>query len=453
MVDLSRIIRRMHRQHKFDDDGPGTTGVESEPEFSASSHNVPSNTELYWLSQNYTDPSKLTFPQQMHRLLREHDRSKAVAWLPDGKAFVVLDQKKFTGDVLPQYFGKNIAYTSWTRRLRRWGWQNVAKSTYYNRHFHRDRPMQCLRMNYDRTPNRDAPERNFESESSNRSLNSLNTSLNLSSPNLFGPGSFMGGSSSNLDSSGMGSAFGSIASNFNSSMNSTTSDSNEALSRYVSQMQINMMDRQMEELNRAQVSRSMTLQQLKQQQELLAHQQRLMQMAISNQGMPMHLQNSSNNGAGNVKSSSSPLLMNDSLPPQSQLPFHMDDEDDDRMLMQQLGMGVQISNFDLQAPSHQQFNTTVAMHQHSSQRSQAMGGMNMNMSMNMNMGMNMNPIMMDHFGDTQGNMPYGTNVSTKPDNNFEWDGGEVKEEPSASINRMPLPPSFMPRHNRRPGAA
>jgi hypothetical protein len=35
--------------------------------------------------------------------------------------FVVRDQKKFAADVIPKYFGKHIAYTSFTLRLARWG--------------------------------------------------------------------------------------------------------------------------------------------------------------------------------------------------------------------------------------------------------------------------------------------------------------------------------------------
>lgn len=38
-----------------------------------------------------------------------------------GRSFVVRDQKKFAADVIPKYFGKHIAYTSFTLRLARWG--------------------------------------------------------------------------------------------------------------------------------------------------------------------------------------------------------------------------------------------------------------------------------------------------------------------------------------------
>jgi hypothetical protein len=296
-------------------------------------------TELYWLSPNCGDPSKLTFPQQMHRLLREHDSTNVVSWLPDGKAFVVLDQKQFTGNVLPQYFGKNIAYTSWTRRLRRWGWQNVAKSTYYNEHFHRDRPMQCLRMNYDRTPNRDMPDRPFQHEgfscgggNSSRPLNSssgvasmgmdgssrsLNSSASTVQP-LFAQGQQQGArgglhgmemdsssmlacSSRNLAGSSIEMGLGGMQGGFplaseggvNSGLSihaalqscsaaDASSHSGGALSRsYVSDMKMGMMERQKENMNRVQMKHNMTMQQIRQQEELLAHQQRLMQMTMS----------------------------------------------------------------------------------------------------------------------------------------------------------------------------
>ena len=112
----------------------------------ASSAKLPST--LYWLADDLDDINGLTFPQKMHHVLRNGADDEAIAWLPSGRSFVVRDQKKFATQVIPKYFGKNVAYTSFTRRLVRWGWQNIAKGTYFCKNFNREHPEQCLLMTY-----------------------------------------------------------------------------------------------------------------------------------------------------------------------------------------------------------------------------------------------------------------------------------------------------------------
>lgn len=101
-----------------------------------------------WLTESVVDFSGLTFPQKMHHVLKNEDIVDIVSWLPSGKSFVIRSPKKFASEVVPKYFGKNIAYTSFTRRLGRWGWQNIARATYFNPNFCRDHPDKCLLMTY-----------------------------------------------------------------------------------------------------------------------------------------------------------------------------------------------------------------------------------------------------------------------------------------------------------------
>lgn len=112
--------------------------------------NFTTENTLYWLSENPSpeDFNGMTFPQKMHHVLKDDKHADIISWLPSGRSFVVRDQKRFAGDVIPKYFLKHIAYTSFTRRLARWGWQNIAKGTYFNKDFNRDNPGQCLLMSY-----------------------------------------------------------------------------------------------------------------------------------------------------------------------------------------------------------------------------------------------------------------------------------------------------------------
>ena len=109
------------------------------------------SSSLYWLNVNTEDFRGLTFPQKMHHVLRnEEELADIISWLPSGRSFVIRDAKKFTSEVIPKFFGKQrIAYTSFTRRLLRWGWQHITKGTYSHVNFHRDHPERCLLMTYD----------------------------------------------------------------------------------------------------------------------------------------------------------------------------------------------------------------------------------------------------------------------------------------------------------------
>jgi|NOAtaT_6_FD_contig_71_857895_length_2758_multi_5_in_0_out_0_1 hypothetical protein len=101
-----------------------------------------------WLNESVVDFSGLTFPQKMHHVLKNKEIGDIVTWLPSGKSFVIGSPKAFISEVVPKYFGKNIAYTSFTRRLGRWGLQNIARATYFNPNFCRDHPEKCLLMTY-----------------------------------------------------------------------------------------------------------------------------------------------------------------------------------------------------------------------------------------------------------------------------------------------------------------
>lgn len=105
---------------------------------------------VYWLRENNEDFSGLTFPQKMHHaLLNSKKYEHIISWRPSGRSFTIWEPKKFTLEIMPIYFGKqHIAYTSFTRRLLRWGWQNIARGTYNNINFHRDYPEKCLLMTY-----------------------------------------------------------------------------------------------------------------------------------------------------------------------------------------------------------------------------------------------------------------------------------------------------------------
>lgn len=63
----------------------------------------------------------------MMKLAQKEDQETfCVAWLPDGKSFVIRNPDEFTRKVLPRFF-KATKFSSFTRKLYRWGFRQVNR--------------------------------------------------------------------------------------------------------------------------------------------------------------------------------------------------------------------------------------------------------------------------------------------------------------------------------------
>ncbi|GKY91099.1 hypothetical protein MPSEU_000082700 [Mayamaea pseudoterrestris] len=84
-----------------------------------------------------------TFPEKFMDALMRHDANEnIVAWLPDGKSFVIVDPKLFVKIVLGPVF-KHTKYASFVRKLHRWGFQRMTSGSgtecFYHPLFQRNR--------------------------------------------------------------------------------------------------------------------------------------------------------------------------------------------------------------------------------------------------------------------------------------------------------------------------
>eukprot|EP00957_Ditylum_brightwellii_P123317 9402921-Ditylum_brightwellii.AAC.1 len=72
-----------------------------------------------------------------------------IAWLPHGHAFTIVNPTAFTSTLLPMYF-KKTKFTSFTRKLSRWGFVRYTKGlksgAYHHKWFQRDNKSLCLHM-------------------------------------------------------------------------------------------------------------------------------------------------------------------------------------------------------------------------------------------------------------------------------------------------------------------
>jgi hypothetical protein len=83
---------------------------------------------------------------------QENHDTYCVAWLHDGKSFVIRDADAFTRQVIPQFF-KATKFSSFTRKLYRWGFRQVNRGIgpddpiiFGNEYFQRDHADMMVKM-------------------------------------------------------------------------------------------------------------------------------------------------------------------------------------------------------------------------------------------------------------------------------------------------------------------
>jgi hypothetical protein len=76
------------------------------------------------------------------RVLSRKEYADMIEWTPSGKAFYVINRKEFAARILPTHF-KGAKYSSFTRKLQRWGfirhYRGEEAGAYYHKCFQKDR--------------------------------------------------------------------------------------------------------------------------------------------------------------------------------------------------------------------------------------------------------------------------------------------------------------------------
>lgn len=77
------------------------------------------------------------------KVLSDKTFNDSICWTPSGKSFLIIDPKEFVAKILPEHF-KSAKYSSFTRKLHRWGFQRHYRGeesgAFYHEDFQKDRP-------------------------------------------------------------------------------------------------------------------------------------------------------------------------------------------------------------------------------------------------------------------------------------------------------------------------
>ena len=84
----------------------------------------------------------LVLNPQLMKVLSEKENEEVIAWTPSGKAFMILQPKLFVAKILPDEF-KSAKYSSFTRKLHRWGFMRHYRGpdagAFFHKHFQKGR--------------------------------------------------------------------------------------------------------------------------------------------------------------------------------------------------------------------------------------------------------------------------------------------------------------------------
>ena len=94
-----------------------------------------------------------SFPQTLMDIV-DSSSSTIIEWTENGLSFVIHDKDRFTAEILTVYFNKCAKFSSFARRLHRWGFVNAAETpsrggascAFSHPKFCRDMPELCLQM-------------------------------------------------------------------------------------------------------------------------------------------------------------------------------------------------------------------------------------------------------------------------------------------------------------------
>ena len=76
-----------------------------------------------------------TFPTKLYKILSKSVFEDVISWLPHGRSWRVLDQKRFETEVLPLYF-RHGNFLSFMRQVNGWGFRRTYEDFKHNSFYH-----------------------------------------------------------------------------------------------------------------------------------------------------------------------------------------------------------------------------------------------------------------------------------------------------------------------------
>jgi HSF-type DNA-binding len=92
---------------------------------------------LTFAVSHYLSIISISIISQLMKVLSDKQYADIITWMPSGKSFNILKPKAFVVDILPQHF-KTAKYSSFTRKLHRWGFMRHYRGEEAGAFYHKD---------------------------------------------------------------------------------------------------------------------------------------------------------------------------------------------------------------------------------------------------------------------------------------------------------------------------
>lgn len=96
--------------------------------------------EEFQIPQRFTKSGRkraVPFTIKLMKVLSDKKNAHIITWMPSGKSFNILKPKAFVADILPKHF-KTAKYSSFTRKLHRWGFMRHYRGEEAGAFYHKD---------------------------------------------------------------------------------------------------------------------------------------------------------------------------------------------------------------------------------------------------------------------------------------------------------------------------
>ena len=142
------------KKNKTTDDGSGDANADgvgsSNPKKRKQIDGGPSTeTAANNTTSQFDEEIPLTFPQRLMELLDDEGNDDIIGWLPHGRGFLIYQKRRFAAELMGKYF-KQSKFTSFTRKLNRWGFTRISRGpetgAYYHPYFRKGNARLCLQM-------------------------------------------------------------------------------------------------------------------------------------------------------------------------------------------------------------------------------------------------------------------------------------------------------------------
>jgi len=87
-----------------------------------------------WINKEIV-PKEEPFPVKLHMMLSELENQEIICWMAHGRAWKILQTKKFEEKILPRYF-RHGRYASFYRQVNGWGFSRIKRGMDYGAYYH-----------------------------------------------------------------------------------------------------------------------------------------------------------------------------------------------------------------------------------------------------------------------------------------------------------------------------